>query len=518
MHVKGNAPAVAHHGKTLIGFNWIGGKEAEGDLPSFDAQSAVDSRDTVGIFPECGERDVERAARAAAAAFGKWSAAPATVRGEFIGRIGEALAAHRAQVAAVITREAGRAPREALAEVQETVDLCRTFRDAARDLRALEAPVGRAGGHSHRRPLGVCAVLAGAASPLGAPAWKLMAALLAGDTVVWKPSVQAPTTAYLLVRCMMDAGLPPGVVNVVNGRGRGECGRALLGAMGRGLFQLVGFCGSDAAGRLVAEAAGRGRTPCALELGGNNPMIVMPDAPLDQAVRGALRGAFTGSGQRRGALGTLLVHRDVAWTFREAFLAGVQALACGNPVTDPEVDCGPMLNARLAQAFQAHWVSGREDGARLLAGGAAWGEDNRSEKVRGFLGKGSYPQPCVWDEVTPEMRLFQAEQFGPTVNLAPVESFEQALAWTARATPLAALYTGNRDWIGRFLRESRAGLVLVNDPGAEWSGNGDAERGPGWETGYTRWQTVAGAAPAAGEAAEDGGAGAKYEPSRWDQL
>jgi acyl-CoA reductase-like NAD-dependent aldehyde dehydrogenase len=116
------------------------------------------------------------------------------------------------------------------------------------------------------------------------------------------------------------------------------------------------------------------------------------------------------------------------------------------------------------------------------------------------------------------MRLFQAEQFGPTVNLAPVDSFDQALEWARGTAPVAALYTGNRDWIGRFLRESRAGLVLVNHDGADWSGNGDAERGPGWEAGYTRWQTVAGAAPAAAGAAEDVGAGTQYEPSRWDLL
>src|SRR5208283_4416780 len=132
MYLKPNSPAVGHHGKTVIGFNWIGGKETEGDLPSFDARSAVDSRDTVGIFPECGERDVDRAARAAAAALAAWGTAPARERGAAIGRIGEVLAARQEPVAAVITREVGRPPREALDEVREIVALCRAWADPAR--------------------------------------------------------------------------------------------------------------------------------------------------------------------------------------------------------------------------------------------------------------------------------------------------------------------------------------------------------------------------------------------------
>lgn len=258
----------------------------------------MDSRDTVGIFPECGERDVDRAAKAAATAGEAWAATPAADRRAAIGRIGQVLAAHQDKIAAIVTRELGWPARTARAEVAEALEACRRFQDPGNP-----DPTGPGSG---RRPLGVAALLTGAASPLAAPAWKLMAALACGDTVVWKPSGDAPTTAYLLVRAMMDAGLAPGVVNVVNGRGRGACGKALLAGIAKGLFRKVDLCGSPALGRAVAETSGRALVPCALELTGRNPMVVLADAPVDRAVAAALAGAFGAAGQRRAAVGNLI--------------------------------------------------------------------------------------------------------------------------------------------------------------------------------------------------------------------
>ncbi|MDR3672512.1 MAG: aldehyde dehydrogenase family protein [Holophaga sp.] len=524
MHLKMNSPAVAHHGKTVIGFNWIGGKELEGDLPSFDAKSAVDTRDTVGIFPECGERDVEKAAKAAAAAFRTWSACPAPARGEVIGRIGAALAKHKAAVAAVITREVGKPPREALAEVQETIDLCRFFEGEG--LRP-----GQADPHSRRRPLGVCAILAGNSSPLAASCWKLIPALLYGNTVVWKPSVNAPTTAYLLIRCMMDAGLAPGAVNVVNGKGRTGCGKFFLAGIDKGFYQKFSFTGSTALGRIVGELAGRNLMVPSLELGGRNPMIVMPDCDLDRAVASALAGSFGCAGQHRTALANLILHRDVAAAFKARFLEAVAGITIGNPITDPEVFYGPMINARFAKGFEEHWAMGRADGARLLGGGARWTEENRTARVRGFISKGFYMQPCVWDEVTPEMKLFQTEVFGPTVNLATVDSFDQAMAY-ANGTPyglVSHLHSENREWIERFKRESNAGVCAINGAvgtapnlpfgGTGWSGNGACEIGGRVEAGYTRWHAVLDdAEDAPNPQGPEHASVHPYEASHWDRL
>ncbi len=190
-----------------------------------------------------------------------------------------------------------------------------------------------------------------------------------------------------------------------------------------------------------------------------------------------------------------------------------------------------MINARFAKSFEEHWAMGREDGARLLAGGARWTEENRTARVKGFIGKGFYMQPCVWDEVAPSMRLFQTEVFGPTVNLSTVDSFEAAMAH-ANGTPYglaSSIHTENRDWIERFKRESTSALCSINDArGAElhlpfggngWSGNGALETGRRMEAGYTRWHAVydsAEGAPCA-RVAESAGA-CHYDPSNWDRL
>jgi aldehyde dehydrogenase (NAD+) len=274
-------------------------------------------------------------------------------------------------------------------------------------------------------------------------------------------------------------------------------------------------------GRVIGEMAGRNLMVPSLELGGKNPMIVMPDCDLDRAVASALHGAFGCAGQRRTALANLILHRDVAAAFKAKFLEAVAAMTMGNPVTDPEVFYGPLINARFGKGFEEHWAMGRADGARLLTGGARWTEENRTGRVLGFIARGLYMQPCVWDEVTPEMALFQTEVFGPTVNLSTVDSFDQALAY-ANGTPYglaSALHSENRAWIERFKRESNAGLCVINGAGGAgnlpfagtgWSGNGAFDAGPG--DGYTRWHAVRDA-PAA-----DGAGIHAYEPSHWDRF
>ena len=536
MHLKDNPPAVATHGRTVIGFNWIGGKEVEGDLPSFDSRSAVDSRDTVGIFPECGERDVEKAAKAAAVAFKTWSLTPAPVRGAIIGRIGEVLTKHKEKLARVITREIGKPLREALGEVQEAIDTCQYFQSEGRRLHGQTVPSEMPDKelYTYRRPLGVCGILAANNFPLAVPSWKIIPAILCGNTVVWKPSEDAPTIAYLFVRCMMDAGLPPGVVNMVTGKGRTGCGKYFLAGIDKGFYQKFSFTGSTALGRVIGEMAGRNLMIPSLELGGKNPMIVMPDCNLDKAVAGALFGAFGTGGQRCTSTANIILHKDIALEFKAKFMEAVQDLDIGNPVTHSDVFYGPMINARFAKAFEAHWDMGRTDGATLLCGGERWTEANRTERVKGFIEKGIYMQPCVWDNVTPEMHLFQTEVFGPTVNLSTVDSFEEAMAY-ANGTPYglsSAIYTENRLWIERFKREIHAGMSSINNStsGAEahmpfggvgWSGNGTRESGQWVLDAYTRWHAVNDDASTQLQLAQietDYASKTKYEATHWEKL
>jgi acyl-CoA reductase-like NAD-dependent aldehyde dehydrogenase len=536
MYLKSNHPAMAHAGKTIIGFNWIGGKELEGDLPSFDAKSPVDSRDTVGIFPECGERDLEKAAKAAAEAFKSWKEMPAPVRGAHIGRISTTLATNREKLARIITRETGKPLREALGEVQEAIDICDFYQSEGRRLHGQTVPseLPNRSLYTHRRPVGVCGLITPSIFPLAVPVMKILPAILCGNTVVWKPSSHTPSVAYLFGRAMMDAGLPAGVVNIVNGKGHGPFGKHFLAGIDKGLFQKFSFSGSTASGRHVGERCGKNLIPASLELGAKNPLVIMPDCDLDQALAGALFGAFGSAGQRCTSVANIIVHRDVMPAFREKFLEAVRHLAIGNPIMNPEVFYGPMIGSRLAHAFEEHWEMGRKDGAKLLTGGERWTADNRTERVLGEIAKGVYMQPCVWDEVTPGMHLFQHEILGPTVNLSTVDSFEQALEY-ANGTPYglcSAIYTQDRHWIERFTRDIRAGMTSINNStvgsevhlpfgGTGWSGNGTREGGAWALDAYTRWQAVndnTGPRLQLAQIETDYSKRSSYDVTKWDTL
>ena len=494
MYLKANSPHAADAGKSVIGFNVINGKEVEGDLSLIQSKSAVDSRDLVGMFPDSGEKDVARAAKAASDTFKAWSGTTAALREGVVQRTAGILSDHRDKIARIVTREIGMTPREAQAEVQESIDACAFFIAEARLLRDRTAPSGVA---ARRRPVGVCGVLATGSSPLAAPWRKILPAILCGNTVVWKPSDNAPTAAYLLLRAMMEAGLPPGVVNTVNGRGRAGCGKHFLAGIDKGLFQAFSFVGSEALGRTVGEICGRNLLLPSLDLVSKGTMVVMPDADLSRAVPDAIQAAFGHAGQRPSGLVNILVHEDGAVPFKQAFMDRVAALHVGNPMSDPDVVYGPMINARTAAAFREHWEKGQAEGATLLSGGDQWTDANRTFQVKGHVGHGIYMQPCVWDGVTPDMGLFRHQVVGPTVNLSTFKTFDEAMASISEASCGLAisLYSEDRALIERFKRESRADITNLNatatDPAAclPFTGHGTRPGGHLAIEGFTRWQT-----------------------------
>ena len=262
----------------------------------------------------------------------------------------------------------------------------------------------------------------------------------------------------------MEAGLPPGVVNTVNGRGRAGCGKHFLAGIDKGHFQSFSCVGSPALGRLVGEACGRNLVLPNLDLLVKGALVILPDADLDQAARDAVQAAFGQAGQRPIGLATILMHEACAAGFRQRFLDRVAALEVGNPMTDPDVACGPMINARSATAFREHWDLGRAEGAALLTGGEQWSETNRTEQVKGNISHGIYMQPCVWDKVTPDMGLFRNQIPGPTVGLATFTDLGEALDGLVD-TPcgsVISLYTQDRAAIERFHRESRADITRLN--------------------------------------------------------
>jgi alpha-ketoglutaric semialdehyde dehydrogenase len=505
MQFKPNHPEIAKLGSTLAGSNWIGGKEREGQSGSFEAKSAVDHRDVVGVFPESSVKDVEQAAKAAADAFTKWKSTPAPIRGAIIGRIGRIIEEQKEKLAKVITREIGKTPREAMGEVQEAIDTCQFFQSEGRRLYGQTVPseMHRKELFTYRRPIGVVGMITAGNFPMAVPSWKIIPAILCGNTVVWKPSEDAPTIAYLFMRAMVDAGLPAGVVNVVNGKGAGGAGQFMIEGIDQGYFQKFSFTGSTVVGRLIGEACGRQLQIPSLELGGKNPMIVMEDADIENAVSGALWAAYGTAGQRCTSLGNLILHEPIAKRFKQAFMDGLAKMEMGNPIEHPGITYGPMMNARFGQRFLEHFEMGKKDGATLLSGGSAWTESNRDARVKGTIAHGTYMQPALWDGVSKDMQLFQNETFGPTVNLVTVKDFDEAMA-CANGTPYglsSSIYTQNRSWIESFKSSISAGMSSINNSttGAEahlpfggngWSGNGTRESGVWVVDAYTKWHAV----------------------------
>jgi aldehyde dehydrogenase (NAD+) len=362
-------------------------------------------------------------------------------------------------LARFITREIGMTPPEALDEVQAAIEACAQV--GAEGANHQEAPPQGPGIH---RPLGVYGVMATGHSPLAAPIRTILPALLAGNTVAWKPSDNTPTSAYLMLRALMEAGLPPGVLNTVNGRGRAGCGKHFVAGIDKGHFQAFSFVGSRPLGRTVGEHCGRALIPHHLHLVGRGTMVVLPDADLARAAEDALRSAFAFGGQSPLGLQHILLHEACVADFKQAFLERVAGLVVGNPLMDPAVAYGPMIHARAATAFKEHWERGLQEGATLLLGGEAWTEANRDGRVKGEVGHGHYMQPCVWDDVRPGMGLFRNPVLGPTVNLCTFPDLDEAMAWlqASPGAPAHSLYTQDIATIGRFRAEVRAEILTIN--------------------------------------------------------
>jgi aldehyde dehydrogenase (NAD+) len=522
VYLKANAPEAALAGKTIIGFNLVHGREVEGDLAMIQARSALDRRDLVGIFPESGEKDVVRAAKSAAEAFHHWSRIPMTLRIDLLRPGMEQLETQQDKLARMLTREIGLTAAEALGEVKAVFT---TFRALAADQqrsagRTLPLDQSERSIQTHRHALGVCGVLTSGASPLAAPATLILPALLAGNTLVWKPSSLAPTSAYLFVRTLLEAGLPPGVLNTINGRGHAATGRHFLASLEKGFFQGFLFTGSTTVARSVGEHGGRSLIHPVLHLGATNTMIVMPDADLDQAAQDALHGAYARGGQCPTTLSNLIVHEACLGELRQRLMDALTNMKVGSPLTHPEATYGPMIHHRFSEALRNHWESGQKHGANLLCGGALWTKENRDDRALGDMAHGAFMQPTLWDGVTPDMDLFQAEAFGPSLNLCSVRDFDEALTWanSLRSGRACSLYTDQHALVERFQGESRAGLTGRNalpsslDP-ALWNGIGTPECLASVTTGqWVHAKHKAGPAPDAAQP------GKPLPPTSWTEL
>ncbi|MEK7432512.1 MAG: aldehyde dehydrogenase family protein [Cyanobacteriota bacterium] len=496
---------VEQYGKTLYGYNYINGEECESEAGErFASHNPSDLRDTVGTFPASTEKDVERACQAANDAFKNWKNTPAPLRGQIVGNIGKILEQNKETLAKIVTREIGKTPKESLGSVQEAIDTAQFFQSEGRRLYGQTVPSEMRNKelYTYRKPVGVTGVITAGNFPIAVPSWKIIPALLCGNTIVWKPSEDASAVAYLFGKVLEDAGVPKGVVNIVYGTGP-TAGNDLLNMTDKGYLQKFSFTGSTLIGRKVGEICGRNLIVPSLELGGKNPLIVMEDADIDLAVSGALWASFGTAGQRCTSAGNIILHKDIAQEFKTKFLAETKKIKIGNPNIDSTVLYGPMLAKRFLDTFMKHYEMAKADGAELLYGNGIITKDNKPENFVGDPEEGLFVWPVIWDKVKIDMKIAQEEVFGPVITLIEVNDIDEAMA-VANGTIYglsSAMYTYNPQYMYKFKNEITAGMSSINNSttGAEAhlpfggngaSGNNTRESGIWVIDSYTKWHAV----------------------------
>ncbi len=446
----------------------------------------------IGTFPRSGAADVEAAVAAARAAFDGWRLTPAPKRGEILYRVGHILQERKEDLARAMTREMGKVLMETRGDVQEGIDMAYYMAGEGRRLfgAVVPAELPNKAAMGVRDPLGVIACITPWNFPMAIPSWKTMAALIAGNTVVLKPATDTPLSALNLAQAFADAGLPPGVLNVVCGTGS-EVGMPLVR---HPQVNGISFTGSNAIGREVNVAAAEQFKRVTLELGGKNAIIVMDDADLDLAVEGILWSAFGTTGQRCTACSRLIVQRGARRELEARLVERARALRLGHGLDDA-TQVGPVINASQRASIHRYVGIAQDEGAKVLCGG------NFAEE--GDLEKGTFYQPTILSDVTPQMRVAQEEIFGPVLSVIEVATLEEAIAVNndTRYGLSSAIFTRDINAAQVAMRDLTTGIVYVNAGtigaeiqlpfgGTRGTGNGHREAGLGALEFFTEWKAI----------------------------
>ena len=432
--------------------------------------------------------DVAAAVAAAKAAFPAWRLTPAPARGEILFRVAQLLRERKEALSQLLTSEMGKIISEARGDVQEAIDMAWYMGGEGRRLFGHTAPVEMPDkfGMALREPAGVVGLITPWNFPVAVPSWKLFPALVAGNTVILKPAEDAPATAAMFVQVCMEAGLPPGVLNLVCGAG--ETGAALVAHPD---VRVISFTGSTETGLQVYERAARLGKKVSLEMGGKNAIIVLEDADLELAAQAITWSAFGTSGQRCTAASRLIVQRSVHAELSEALTEKARALKLGDGL-DENVDLGPLVNQAALDKVEHYMTIARDEGAQVLTGGR-----------RVDMGKGWFFQPTLLDGVCREMRVAREEIFGPVLSLLTVDTLDEAIELNneVRHGLSSSIFTANVNNAFRAIRDLSSGIVYINHgtSGAEIqfpfggiraTGNGMREAGQAGLDTFTEWKTV----------------------------
>jgi acyl-CoA reductase-like NAD-dependent aldehyde dehydrogenase len=449
-------------------------------------------REVIAEAPRATIDDVDAAVAAARRAFAHWRKVPAPKRGEIIFRAGEILRRRKEELARAMTREMGKVLLEARGDVQEGIDMA--YYMAGEGRRGFgyttHAELPDKFAMAVRDPIGVGAIITPWNFPLAIPTWKIFPALVLGNTLVFKPSSDTPFLAYELVRVLEEAGVPPGVVNLVFGGGA-TVGDRLVSHPD---VQFISLTGSVETGRHVGELAGRGLKRLSLELGGKNAIIVLADANLDLAVDAIVWSAFGTSGQRCTAASRVIVEASVHDALLDRLVARVEALRVGNGL-DESVDVGPVINEAALRRIDGYVQIGQAEGARLVCGGRILTE--------GPLAQGFFYAPTIFDRVQPSMRIATEEIFGPVLSLIAVSSLEEAVEVNNAVSYglSSSIFTENVNRAFTAMRDLTTGIVYVNHGttgaeihlpfgGTRGTGNGHREAGTAAVDFFSEWKAI----------------------------
>ncbi len=468
--------------------NYINGKWVEGKSKFQTINPA--NEEVLAEIAQAETSDVDAAVEAATKAFRSWRLVPAPIRGEMLFKIGDILKQKKEELARLLTQDMGKVISEARGDVQEAIDMAYFMGGEGRRMLGYTAPVEMPNkfGMAVRDPAGVVGLITPWNFPIAVPSWKIFPALVAGNTVIWKPSPETPAISAAFVKVFEEAGLPAGVFNLILAPGV-EVAKALVSHPG---VRVLSFTGSTPTGRSIGETAARLNKKVSLEMGGKNAIIVLDDANLELVTDATLWAAFGTTGQRCTAASRLIVQKGIASRSKEALVERTKTLKLGNGLEE-DVQVGPVINRAAIERIDRYVQIGQQEGARVLAGAS----------VADINGRGFFYNPTLFDGVQPGSTLEAEEIFGPVLSIIEVDSLEEAIEVNNRSQYglSTSIFTQDVNRAFTAMRDIFSGLVYINHGttgaeiqfpfgGVRGTGNGHREAGQAALEVFTEWKSI----------------------------
>lgn len=470
--------------RLLINGEWVESSTGE----TFDDINPA-TLERIGRIHKASDDDVKSAVDSAEDSFESWSSTPAPQRAKILFRAARMLEEKKEELSRLMTVEMGKVLKEARGDVQEAIDIAYYAAGEGRRLFGETTPseLPEKFCMTIRRPIGVVGLITPWNFPMAIPAWKIMPALIAGNTLVLKPASDTPIMSIELVKLLEKAGLPKGVLNLVAGEGS-KVGGAIIHNR---KIRAISFTGSLETGKWIMGEAGKDMKKVSLELGGKNPIIVMDDANLDLAIDGVIWGAFGTTGQRCTAASRVIVHEKILPVFQKKLVERTKKLRLGNGLDD-DVDVGPVINNLQLQKIAKYIEIGKNEGARLSLGGKT------AKPLPGY-----FFEPTVFTDVAPDMRIAKEEIFGPVVSLLSAADLDDAIriANSVEYGLSSSIYTENMKNAFKTIEKIEAGITYINAStigaeihlpfgGVKSTGNGTREGGTTAIEEFTEIKTV----------------------------